>query len=619
MYIPNRVKDNWKKWRYQLAISTAIILLLLTFNVISVRFDKNPKFPSPPKVPAHIPFKNNPTWTPDDKYKAISTSGMVVSDSETCSRLGLEILKLGGNAADSAITTCLCIGATNTMFSSGIGGGAFITSKLSNETFAISIDAREMAPSGASINMFKEDPNLSRTGGLAVAIPGELMGLWTLFNEHGSGNLKWNDLIQPVANIAIIGWKIDIRLAFALDYMKDSFKFFEKDWSFLYRDDGELLKTGELMKRVKYGETLQSIGKYGVEAFYNPKGIVAQSLSKKAQEYGGIITAEDFGEYKVVLEEAIRIDNFTDDNLTVFTSNGTSSGIALASALRIIDEFGDTKNGSNQDFGVEETHKLIEAMKWLSSVRSNLGDINVKNKNETEIELHREKYLHFLTDEFVSNAASKFKSNETLELKDYEPAFEPNDPHGTSSLSIVDQWGNAVTLTTTINLLFGSLVHDPETGVILNNEMDDFSQPGVKNAFGLAPSVFNYIEPFKRPLSSSAQSIVVNKDGDLELIIGAAGGSRICTAILQAIVRTFIYGKDIVNVIANPRVHHQLIPNEVSVEPPTDNQLYAKLNEKGHKVVEIRPASAMNGIRVKDGVFIGQGDFWRKLGTAVGL
>lgn len=618
MYIPDRFRNRWREWRFLLGVSSAtLVLLLITLNVLSLPSKNSPEIPSPPKEPAHIPFKSDPTWHPSEEYKAVSKSGMVVSDSERCSKLGLEILKLGGNAADSAVTTCLCIGTIDTMFSSGIGGGAFITSKLSNESFAISIDSREMAPAAASINMYKGNPLLSKTGGLAVAIPGELMGLWTLFQEHGSGNLEWNDLIKPVADIAINGWEVDVRLAFALKYVGESFKFFNNDWNFIYADDGSFLKAGEVMKRVKYGETLKSIGEFGVDAFYNPNGVISQSLARKAQEWGGILTAEDFGEYKVVLEEAIKIENFTEHDLTVFTANGTSSGLALASALKIIDKFGHSE--STKDFGVEETHKLIEAMKWLSAVRSNLGDINVNNKNETEVKLHHEKYQHFLSDEFVLDAASKFKSNETLDISEYGPAFEPNDPHGTSSLSIVDKWGNAVTLTTTINLLFGSMVHDPATGVILNNEMDDFSQPGLKNAFGLAPSVFNYIEPFKRPLSSSAQSIVVNKDGGLELVIGAAGGSRICTAILQGIVRTFIYGRDIVDVIANPRVHHQLIPNEAVIEPPKDDKLVSELTEKHHKVVEHSPACVMNGIRIKDGVFTGQGDFWRKLSYAAGL
>lgn len=596
-----------------MALVSALVLIVLLRSIPN----RGTRLPPPPKEPAHIPFKNNPTWTPDENLKAESRLGMVVSDTDRCTRLGLEILEIGGNAADSAVTTCLCIGTVDTMFSSGIGGGAFITSKLANSTDAISIDAREMAPGGASINMFEGDPRKSKSGGLAVAIPGELMGLWTLYKEHGSGYLSWAQLVEPVADIAINGWEVDVRLAFALEYMEDSLRFFKKDWDFLYGKNGKLVKEGDILKRVNYGKSLQAIAKGGIETFYSPTGFIAQSLARKAQEWGGILTPEDFAMYQTVVEEAIRVDNFTSANLTVFTSNGASSGLALASALRIIDSWDHTN--ATTDFGPEETHMLVEAMKWLSSVRSNLGDINVTNKNATDVALHKERYAHFISDTFVDNASAKFDPNKTLQLRDYEPAFEPNDPHGTSSLSVVDRWGNSVTLTTTINLLFGSLVHDPATGIILNNEMDDFSQPGVKNAFGLAPSVYNYIEPYKRPLSSSAQSIVVNSDGSLELVVGAAGGSRICTAILQAIVRTFLYGRDVVSVIANPRLHHQLIPNEVVVEPPKDGTMYHNLAEKGHTVVEHTPASAMNAIRVLNGLFVGQGDFWRKLGVAYGL
>lgn len=616
MYIP----DRYRKLKSEVYYVIASLVFLVILLELLPKSSNSPfrDFPDPPKQPAHLPYKQSPTWDPTHEHKRISQLGMVVSDSERCSQLGSDILSQGGNAADAAITVCLCIGATDTMYSSGIGGGSFITAKLHNESSAISIDSREMAPGKAHKDMYKHNDRLSKTGGLAVAIPGELMGLWTLHEMHGSGKFSWEDLVMPVSDLVTNGWNIDIRLAFGLEMLKENLEFFNDDWQFVHHANGSIMKEGDLMKRVAYGKTLRKIAQHGVQEFYNPQGEIAQSLSKKAQEWGGVLTAEDFGHYKVVVQDAIKVQNFTNENFTVFTSSGSSSGLALASALKVLDNFPVELENEKEDFG-EQTHKLIEAMKWLSSVRSNLGDINVTNKNQTERELHNDKYQSFLSEDFVQRASSKFNSNHTLPIDEYEPAFEPNDPHGTSSLSVVDQWGNAVTLTTTVNLLFGSMVHDPETGVILNNEMDDFSQPGVNNAFGLAPSVFNYIEPYKRPLSSSAQSIVVNSEGELELVVGAAGGSRICTAILQAIVRTFVYGKDIVDVIANPRLHHQLIPNVVAMEPTFNEQIVDTLKDKNHDVTQLAPASAMNAIRVEKGVMIGQGDFWRKKGQAVGV
>lgn len=617
MYIPERHSIILKQYFKYLSIST-IIVLFFTFQYRS--FTK-PPFPHVPDIPAHIPFTRTATWDPETNHTVFSKKGIVASDSERCSNMGISILRKGGNAADAAVITCLCIGATDTMFSSGIGGGAYITSKNHQEESAISIDAREMAPGNAYPDMFKGREHKSKYGGLASGIPGELMGLWKLFEIHGSGNIKWEELLLPVAELMEQGWEVSPLFAFALQTQRPAFNYFRKDWDFVFKgkNSNQLLEAGDIIKRPAFAQTLRYLAKHGALKFYDSKGYIARSISETIQEWEGLITPEDFDKYNVIIEDAITLKNFTNDNLTIFSPNGSSSGLSLISGLSIINEM-HLNEEIQSDINATGAHRIVEVMKWMASTRSYLGDIGIYNTNDTQINERKERYSKFLTKGFIDDVVSKINDNTTHPWESYNPAFEPNDPHGTSSLSVVDEFGNAVVITTTVNLLFGSCVHDPITGIIMNNEMDDFSLPHTKNAFGLEPSIFNYIQPYKRPLSSSAQSIIVDSDGNIQLVIGAAGGSRITNAIFQGIVRTFMEGKDLTNVIANPRIHHQLLPDKLFIEEPIYHHVIKGLEDKGHDVEISKPQSAMNAIRVlSDGTMVGQSDWWRKFGVAVAL
>jgi len=576
-------------------------------------------YPPLPKIPAHVPYLKGATFNPDENLTIVAKHGAVASDMEKCSQMGVEILKKGGFAADAAVTTCLCIGTVDTMYSSGIGGGAFITTKLANETGALSIDAREMAPGAAYRDMFKGREIASKYGGLAVAIPGELRGLYTLYKSHGSGNLSWSELVSPVAELARSGWNATQLLPGALSSQTEALKLYRKDWNFVYNKDGSLKKAGDFVSRPELADTFDMIAKNGSDAiFYDPKGPIAPFLAEKVRQYGGILTAEDFARYKVVVEPALQFHGFSDRNLTIYSPAGSSSGVALLAAIEV---FNGLKNDCDQtDFTPVATQRLVESMKWLASVRTHLGDIGVYNMNKTAREDHTYRYQQFLKPEWAEHTRKKIHDDRTLDSwKEYQPAYQPNESHGTSSLSVVDQWGNAVSITTTVNLLFGSMVHDPVTGVIMNDEMDDFSVPTTKNAFELRPSIFNYIEPYKRPLSSCSQSLVVDpKTGKIDMLIGAAGGSRIPTAIFQTLVRTYFYGMDILKALAFPRLHHQLIPEILYIESPSNSTLENAMLNRGHKVEIVGHLTAMNAIRLKNNTIYAQSDYWRKLGRAAG-
>lgn len=564
-----------------------------------------------------------PTFNPDPKHLFKAQNGAVACDVPICSKMGTEILMKNGTAADAAVTVALCIGVVNS-HSSGIGGGGFIVSKPFGQE-AVSIDAREMAPEDSYKDMFNFRENLARVGGLASGIPGELKGLDELFKLHSSGNLKWEELIEPVIKLAREGWEVSdiLGMAFASEeeYIIKNDK---ADWAWALKDDKHVKTEGDFINRPLLLRTLEIIAKNGSsDVFYDPNGFIARSLALKAKSKGGLLTTLDFAKYQTRIEPALNL-SFFDDSYQLFTSGGASSGISLIAGLNVMDQFQD-RNGAESEAGdLEpiETQRLVETFKWMATVRSNLGDLNIYSDNETEIADHWARYNKFKSLEWANLTNSKINDAHTLpSWKDYNPAYQPNEPHGTSHFSIVDRFNNAVLMTTTVNLLFGSMVHDPVTGIILNDEMDDFSIPTAPNAFGLEPSVYNWIEAFKRPLSSTAPTIVIDQEtGKPDFVIGCAGGSRITTLILQAIIRKYHYKMELLDIIAKPRLHHQLLPEILYIENPALDELNKELEAKGHEIEMISHVTAMNGIAYnsREDLWEAVSDFWRKKGELHG-
>lgn len=550
---------------------------------------------------------------PSSHHLVEVSQAAVACDVPLCSKMGTEILKKGGAAADAAVTVALCIGAINS-HSSGIGGGGFIVSKIKDED-AISIDAREMAPEESYKDMFNDNPNAARVGGLAVATPGELKGLYTLFSKHGSGKLTWKELLDPVVDLCFDGWQVSEVFSLAVRGQEELFQKFDPiEWGFLFQN-GKLVSKGDWIRRPQLGKTLHAIARNGSDAmFYDPEGPIVEAMVNSVKSHGGILKKSDFGKYQVRVEPALSSKNFTENGYQIFTSHGASAGMALVAGLNLLNQL-PTEDAF--DMQPLSSHRLIETMKWMSSVRSNLGDVSVYSTNKTEILEHEQRYAQFYDPKWARETSKYIFDNRTLPWQDYHPAYQQNTNHGTAHFSIVDSDGGAVSMTTTVNLLFGSAIHDPVTGVIFNDEMDDFSIPNSPNAFGLEPSIYNYIEPFKRPLSSCAPSIVA-LEGMPDFVIGAAGGSRITTAILQAITRNYHYGMDMLDIIAFPRLHHQLLPEVVFIEKPEDGVLVSGLEEKGHSVEMISHLTAMNGIKRVGDKWHAVSDFWRKEGEADG-
>lgn len=570
------------------------------------------------------PLRRQPTLSPDRNLLKIGRNGGISSDLQLCSNLTIDkVLKKfpGSNAADAAVTQALCIGMIN-FFNSGIGGGGYAVFSGRHDEDHLFVDFREQAPGGAHKKMFDQCPDCSKVGGLAVAVPGELKGLYELFNTRGSGKVAWADLITPVADLGYEGWEIGPALGAALEKYEPLLIEMTDDWSFVVNSTGNgVKKTGDWIQRQALSDTLMELARNGsADPFYDPNHWIAKSIVKSISKHGGIVTTNDLANYAVSAGKPLSLkmrsgfQYMPNNDLTLLTTSGSSSGAALISALSILDRMQSVEGG---DYSPRTSFQLVEAMKWMASARSRLGDYE-----EEDIP---PRIKEVLEKEWIDNAANRinqFCLESDLKTSEnwtaYKPAYEINEPHGTAHFSIVDGAGNAVSFTTTVNLLFGSLVHDPVSGVILNNEMDDFSQPLRSNTFGLAASIYNYPSPGKRPLSSAVPSIVLNELGTPDLVVGASGGSTITTSVLQAIVRSYWYNMPLLETIAYPRVHHQLLPDVLEVEhyAMVGKSMIKSFKEMGYTTEEQGPRSVINAIRYSSGDWHAVSDYWRKRGVS---
>ncbi|KAI9349433.1 gamma-glutamyltranspeptidase, partial [Zopfochytrium polystomum] len=528
-------------------------------------------------------------------------NGAVSSENLLCSEAGIDILKKGGSAMDAAISTSLCIGVTN-MYSSGIGGGGFMLVRSPNSTYEY-IDFREEAPAKSFTDMYEKDPRKAQVGGLAVGIPSEIRGFAQAHEKYGK--LPWKDLFSAAIKISEDGWPVHHRLAMMIKNF-ESIVVNDPAFAEVFAPEGVPLQEGQLIKRVKLGATLRRIAEEGPDVFY--EGEIGKNLVRTATEAGGILTMEDMKNYRAKFMRPL--EGFYHGR-RVITTPAPTSGAVLLSVLNILEGYNIASEGKT----TLSVHRLVEALKFAFGQRTLLGDpVDPVYRNITILE----KWM--LQKELASLIRRNISVSRTFDPPYYQPRFEVKEDHGTMHVSVLTSEGEAVSLTSTVNLVFGAQLMDPVTGVILNDEMDDFSLPGVPNAFGLEPSPYNYIHPGKRPLSSSVPTIV-ERDGEVEMITGASGGSRIITATLQTILNVVDFGMDLARATAEPRLHHQLQPNEVYVEYEYDKRITRELELKGHKIVRYPPGFTLTGVesiyRTKEGLLLASSDM-RKGGVSSG-
>ncbi|RYO86029.1 hypothetical protein DL766_009984 [Monosporascus sp. MC13-8B] len=519
--------------------------------------------------------------------------GAVASESAECSRIGTDLLEAGGNAADAIVGTVLCVGVIS-MYHSGIGGGGFALVRNSEGKYEY-IDFRETAPAAAYEDMYKNNTAASLYGGLASGVPGELRGLEYIHKNYGV--LPWDQVLAPAIKVARDGFRVTEDLVKYMDSVSpNDFLTDDPTWAVDFAPTGSRVQLGETITRKRYANTLQVIANEGVDAFYT--GSIAEATIAELTKQNGTMTLDDLKNYTVAIRKPAEI---TYRGYKATSCLAPASGAVALSVLKILDGY----DGFDDPAAVNlSTHRLDEAMRFAYAQRTRLGDPSF-------VDGLAEYQTAMLSDKVAAEVRSKISDYRTQNVSYYNPdGIESLDTPGTSHIVAADRSGMAVTLTTTINLLFGSKVMIPETGVIMNNEMNDFSIPGSSNAFGYIPSPANFVRPGKRPLSSMSPTIVETPDGKLYYVIGSAGGSRIITATLQNIHYVIDRGMTAAEALAEPRLHDQLSPNQVTLEWAYDNGTAAYLSSLGHNVTWTKPGSSTaQGLRLlPNGTFEAAGE-----------
>ena len=532
-------------------------------------------------------------------------NGMVVSASEIASRVGVEILKKGGNAVDAAVAVGFALAVTYP-YAGNIGGGGFMVIHLKDGKNT-TIDYREKAPLKAFRDMFLDkngnfNPALSQEGATSAGVPGSVAGM--LYALHKYGTMKLPEVIQPAIDLAKEGFPLDYHTAESFqEYLKD-FKKYHASYK-KFTNSGKLYEEGNIFKQPELAETLELIKENGRDGFY--KGKVAELLIKEIKSLGGYITLEDLDKYQPVERKPV-LGNYRGYEI-VSMPPPSSGGIALVELLNILENYHFKKD----DWGSSGyIHKLVEAMKYAYADRTTyLGDSDFYPVPEKG--LISKNYARTIFEKIKDYAvpAKDISAGKPLKFQ------ESNE---TTHYSVYDKYGNAVSTTTTLNSAYGSKIVVEGAGFLLNNEMDDFSaKPGVPNQFGLRGSEANSIAPQKRMLSSMTPTIVLKNDKPY-IIIGSPGGSTIITVVLQVILNCIDFNMNIQQAIDMPRIHNQWLPDEIYMEKfgmPLD--VKNNLIKMGYKFGETKSLGLAEGIMIdnKDGIISGASDP-RGNGAAIG-
>ena len=512
--------------------------------------------------------------------------GAVASVHPLATDAGVNAFKKGGNAVDAAIATALTLGVVDG-HNSGIGGGCFILIRAADGTITC-LDGREMAPAKAHRDMFiihgKLDDEASKTGALASGVPGALATYDAALTKHGK--LKLADLLLPAAEIAENGFEIDEVYERKLAGQVANLKKFPASAAVLLKPDGTAWKKGDRLVQKDLAETYRMVAKQGIGWFY--RGGFSKAAADWMKANGGIMTEEDFASYEAKEREPLRT---TYRNFEIIGMPPPSSGgIHVAQILQMIERFNPATTSL-----MDRTHTMAEAMKLAFADRAFwLGDPDFAKVPRGLID-----------PSYTDELARKIDLKKTTPVPQHGMPPKPHDDvfgKHTTHLSTADAEGNWVALTQTINTAFGSKVIIPGTGVIMNDEMDDFSvQPGVPNAFKLIGAEANAVAAGKRPLSSMSPTLVL-QNGQPVISVGAAGGPTIITQTVQALVGMIDFGKAPAESLAMPRIHHQWAPDSLKIETKFGAEVLKELEARGHKLERSGGFGACQCIQLRDGL-----------------
>jgi gamma-glutamyltranspeptidase/glutathione hydrolase len=516
--------------------------------------------------------------------------GMVVAQERLAAEVGAAVLKQGGNAVDAAVATGFALAVTYPR-AGNIGGGGFMVIHSTERNEDVAIDYRETAPAAATSNMFlgpdgKPDPDKSRNSALGIGVPGTVAGLTLALEKYGSGRFTLAQILKPVIALARDGFVITDDTADTLSDMYRRMARWPNTAKAFSRADGTPLQEGDRLVQSDLAATLTAIAEQGPRGFYG--GAVAEKLARAVTDAGGIMTADDLKSYQAVVRPPVRGTYRGYDIVSMPLPS--SGGVVLLESLNILEGFpmADLKQGS-----APSLHLLIEAMKRAYADRARyLGDPAFVNA-PTNI---------LLTREYAAKQRAGIDPDRATPATDTLSAAPPREGSNTTHYSIVDNNGNAVSNTYTLNFPYGVGLVAAGTGVLLNNELDDFTAaPGASNAFGLVGFEANLPGPGKRPLSSMSPTIVL-KDGKPVLVTGTPGGSRIISAVLQIAVNVIDYR----------------MPDVVRVERGFAPDTLDALRQKGHQVLEPLGQTSANSIAVTPNGLLGAPDPRTRGAAAVG-
>ena len=527
-------------------------------------------------------------------HPVVANNGMVATEQELASRIGLDILKAGGNAVDAAVGIgfALAVALPN---AGNLGGGGFMMVHDAKTGKSVALDFREVAPLKASRNMYLDDKGNVINGKslythYAVGVPGTVAGMEHALKKWGT--MPLDKVIAPSIALAEKGFPVSETLAKILRQEQKNMGKWPATTEIFWKD-GAPLKRGDLLVQKDLAQSMRLIAQQGAKAFY--EGAIAQKIAAEMAPHAGAVTLQDLREYKVAEREPVR---GTYRGYEVVTMPPPSSGgTHLVQILNMLEQWPLAQWGQNS---AQTLHHMAESSKLAYADRSEyLGDpdfVKIPLKGLTS-----RRYAESLAKTIDPNRARPAK-----EIKPGQP--QPYESDQTTHYSVVDKAGNAVAVTYTLNTNFGSGIVAKGTGILLNNEMDDFAaKPGVANAYGLVGGDANAVAAKKRPLSSMTPTLVL-KDGKPTLVTGSPGGARIITTVLQTVVNTIDFGNNPAEAAAAPRVHHQWTPDELRVEKGLSPDTLALLKQRGHNIAVKPSMGRTQTIQIRNGQLYGYSD-----------
>lgn len=533
-------------------------------------------------------------YTLDVFHPVHAQQGMVASEQMLATQVGLDILKQGGNAVDAAVATGFAL-AVVLPNAGNIGGGGFMLRYDSETTTSTALDFREMAPQKASRNMYLDEQGnviqgKSMFSHQAVGVPGTVAGLEYALEHWGTMSLE--QVLQPSIELAEKGFIVSETLSKMLNAEADNLKQWDSTKAIFFKGE-QPLKAGDLLVQKDLAKSLRLIAKEGSSTFY--EGDIAKAIVAEMEKHNGMITLEDLSAYKAVEREPVMGDYRGYQVISM--PPPSSGGVHLIQILNILSQFPMSEYGANS---AESIRLIAEASKYAYADRAEyLGDpdfVKVPVQGLT-------------AKAYAQQIAKGIKPNSikpSAQIKAGKP--QPYESDQTTHYSVVDKHGNMVGVTYTLNLNFGSGIVASGTGILLNNEMDDFSvKPGVANAFGLIGGEANAIEAGKRPLSSMMPTLVL-KDGKPWMVTGSPGGARIITTVLQIIVNSIDYGMNPAEAAASLRVHHQWQPDELRVEKGLSPDTLKILGNWGYKIQVKAAMGRTQTIQVTEDGLLGYSD-----------